>query len=364
MARESISMIIIIALLSTLLVLSTRSGTIQNVFGKNNMVQMLGEGDPCSNQASQIDSLCQPEKSNIQSYDTTTREHYSNFGDTDARMDTFMNQYNKYQAEELGTSSSYQNDSVSNKGNTNSNESVTPTIVGHNGGGSPGGGGDNHNGGGSPGGGGDNHNGGGGPRGGGGNHNGGGSPGGGGDNHNGGGSPGGGGDNHNGGGNPGGGGDNHNGDGNQGGGRDKPNGGGSPGGGGDNHNGGGSPGGGGDNHNGGGSPGGGGDNQKGNNNQNNSPDGGGKSSTCTPVTLSDLPGQTKPLAICLISGQDTNIATEIGLGTFTLVPLNGDEYQLTITNLNGQTQPAIVTVALGATSPITIPGLGTGNVLI
>ena len=260
MARESISMIIIIALLSTLLVLSTRSGTIQNVFGKNNMGQMLGEGDPCSNQASQIDSLCQPEKSNIQSYDTTTREHYSNFGDTDARMDTFMNQYNKYQAEELGTSSSYQNDSVSNKGNTNSNESVTPTIVGHNGGGSPGGGGDNHNG--------------------------------------------------------------------------------------------------------GGSPGGGGDNQKGNNNQNNSPNGGGKSSTCTPVTLSDLPGQTKPLAICLISGQDTNIATEIGLGTFTLVQLNGDEYQLTINNLNGQSQPAIVTVALGATSPITVPGLGTGNVLI
>jgi hypothetical protein len=279
-------MIIIIALLSTLLVLSTRSGTIQNVFGKNNMGQMLGEGDPCSNQASQIDSLCQPEKSNIQSYDTTTREHYSNFGDTDARMDTFMNQYNKYQAEELGTSGSYQNDSVSNKGNTNSNESVTPTIVGHNGGGSPGGGGDNHNGGGSPGG------------------------------------------------------------------------------GGDNHNGGGSPGGGGNNHNGGGSPGGGGNNQKGNNNQNNSPDGGGKSSTCTPVTLSDLPGQTKPLAICLISGQDTNIATEIGLGTFTLVQLNGDEYQLTINNLNGQTQPAIVTVALGATSPITVPGLGTGNVLI
>ena len=253
MARESISMIIIIALLSTLLVLSTRSGTIQNVFGKNNMGQMLGEGDPCSNQASQIDSLCQPEKSNIQSYDTTTREHYSNFGDTDARMDTFMNQYNKYQAEELGSSGSYQNDSVSNKGNTNSNESVTPTIVGHNGGGSPGGGGDNHNG---------------------------------------------------------------------------------------------------------------GDNQKGNNNQNNSPNTGGKSSTCTPVTLSDLPGQTKPLAICLISGQDTNIATEIGLGTFTLVQLNGDEYQLTINNLNGQTQPAIVTVALGATSPITVPGLGTGNVLI
>ena len=221
---------------------------------------MLGEGDPCSNQASQIDSLCQPEKSNIQSYDTTTREHYSNFGDTDARMDTFMNQYNKYQAEELGTSGSYQNDSVSNKGNTNSNESVTPTIVGHNGGGSPGGGGDNHNG--------------------------------------------------------------------------------------------------------GGSPGGGGDNQKGNNNQNNSPDGGEKSSTCTPVTLSDLPGQIKPLAICLISRQDTNIATEIGLGTFTLVQLNGDEYQLTINNLNGQTQPAIVTVALGATSPITVPGLGTGNVLI
>ncbi len=133
MARESLSTIIIIALLSTLLVLSTRSATIQSVFGKNNMGQMLGEGDPCSNQALQIDSLCQPEKSNIQSYDTTTRERYSNFGDTDARMDTFMNQYNKFQAEELGTSGSHQNDSVSNKGNTNSNESVTPSVVGHNG---------------------------------------------------------------------------------------------------------------------------------------------------------------------------------------------------------------------------------------
>jgi len=71
MARESISTIIIIALLSTLLVLSTRSAVIQNVFGKNNMGQMSTEGDSCSYQTSQIDSLCQPEKSNIQSYDTT-----------------------------------------------------------------------------------------------------------------------------------------------------------------------------------------------------------------------------------------------------------------------------------------------------
>ena len=82
----------------------------------------------------QIGSLCQAEKSNIQSYDTNAREHNSNFGDPEARMDTFMKHYDEYQAEELGTYGFDQNDSVSNTGNTNSNESVMPTLAGHNGG--------------------------------------------------------------------------------------------------------------------------------------------------------------------------------------------------------------------------------------
>ena len=255
MTRESISTIFIIVFLSTLLVLSTRSVMIQPVFGKNNDIgQMSTEDYSCRYQALQIGSLCQAEKSNIQSYDTNAREHKSNFGDPEARMNTFMKHYDEYQAEELGTYGFDQNDSVSNRGNTNSNESVTPTLAGHNGG-SPGGG--NHNGG-SPGG---------------GNHN-------------------------------------------------------------------------------------------GNNDQNDKSNGDRGASSCTPVTLSDLPGQTRPLAICLVTGKDTNVATEIGFATFTLVQLNGEEFQLTINGLNGQTQPAIVTVASGATSPITVPGLGTGNVLI
>ena len=155
MTRESISTIFIIVFLSTLLVLSTRSVMIQPVFGKNNDIgQMSTEDYSCRYQALRIGSLCQAEKSNIQSYDTNAREHNSNFGDPEARMDTFMKHYDEYQAEELGTYGFDQNDSVSNRGNTNSNESVMPTLAGHNGG-SPGGG--NHNGG-SPGGG--NHNGG------------------------------------------------------------------------------------------------------------------------------------------------------------------------------------------------------------
>ena len=104
----------------------------------------------------------------------------------------------------------------------------------------------------------------------------------------------------------------------------------------------------------------------GNNDQKNNHSGGSKDSSCIPVTLSGLPGQTKPLAICLVTGKDTNVATEIGFATFTLVQLAGGEFRLTINGLNGQyqNQPAIVTLASGATSPITVPGLGRGNVLI
>ena len=113
-------------------------------------------------------------------------------------------------------------------------------------------------------------------------------------------------------------------------------------------------------HNGGGS--GTGDNK--NNDQNKNHKGENGNGHCTPVTLSGLPGQTKPVAICLVNGVDTNVATEIGFATFTLVQLNNGEFRLSINGLNGQTQPAIVTVTAGVSSPIIVPGSGTGNVLI
>ena len=118
MTRESISTIFIIVFLSTLLVLSTRSVMIQPVFGKNNDIgQMSTEDYSCRYQALRIGSLCQS-KNRISSYDTNAREHNSNFGDPEARMDTFMKHYDESQAEELGTYGFDQNDSVSNKEGT------------------------------------------------------------------------------------------------------------------------------------------------------------------------------------------------------------------------------------------------------
>jgi hypothetical protein len=85
---------------------------------------------------------------------------------------------------------------------------------------------------------------------------------------------------------------------------------------------------------------------------------------CIPVTLSDLPGQTQPLELCLVIGLDTNVSTEIGNATLTLSQSSGGEFKLIINGLNGQTQPAIITTKSGVRTPIIVPGLGTGNVLI
>jgi hypothetical protein len=82
------------------------------------------------------------------------------------------------------------------------------------------------------------------------------------------------------------------------------------------------------------------------------------------VTLSGLPGQTRPIAICLVPGKAADVATEFGYASFTLDQQNGGTFKLTIDRLNGQTQTAIVTVELGMSTPIMVPGLGTGNVLI
>ena len=156
MTRESIPTIFTIVILSTLLILSTRSGMPQYVSGKNNNIDLMSsEDDSCRYQTSQIDSLCQAEKSNIQNYDTNAMEHNSKFGNPETRMDTFMKHYDEYQAEELGTNGFDQNGSVSNTGNTNSNETVMPALAGHNGGGGSGnpgtGNGGGHNGGGGSG---------------------------------------------------------------------------------------------------------------------------------------------------------------------------------------------------------------------
>ena len=156
MTRESIPTIFTIVILSTLLILSTRSGMPQYVSGKNNNIDLMSsEDDSCRYQTSQIDSLCQAEKSNIQNYDTNATEHNSKFGNPETRMDTFMKHYDEYQAEELGTNGFDQNGSVSNTGNTNSNETVMPALAGHNGGGGSGnpgtGNGGGHNGGGGSG---------------------------------------------------------------------------------------------------------------------------------------------------------------------------------------------------------------------
>ena len=99
-----------------------------------------------------------------------------------------------------------------------------------------------------------------------------------------------------------------------------------------------------------------GDNNKNNNDKN--------IRRCIPVTLSDLPGQTQPLELCLVIGLDTNVSTEIGNATLTLSQSSGGEFKLTINGLNGQTQPAIITTKSGVRTPIIVPGLGTGNVLI
>ena len=81
--------------------------------------------------------------------------------------------------------------------------------------------------------------------------------------------------------------------------------------------------------------------------------------------LSDLPGQTRPLAICLVPEKDTNVSTEIGFATFTLVQLNGKNSDEQSADINGQTQPAMVTVASGGQVQIAVPGCSvTGNVLI
>ena len=110
----------------------------------------------------------------------------------------------------------------------------------------------------------------------------------------------------------------------------------------------------------------------GNNDQNNKPSGDSNNNDknnnnirrCIPVTLSDLPGQTRPLEPCLVIGVNTNVATEIGNATFILSQSSGGEFKLTINGLNGQTQPAIITTKSGVKTPIIVPGLGTGNVLI
>jgi hypothetical protein len=309
----------LIVFLSVLLILSSRTATLENAFAKYyNLHSTTVEDDLCKYQISEANTLCQNDILNSRGGANGASELNSNFDSSKSLSSSFLRHYDEDRAYQLGNYDNYQNGIVSDEGNNNGSGSgtIVPAFVGHNGGGGSGGG---HNGGGNNGGGsGGGHNGGG--------NNGGGSGGG----HNGGGSGG---------------------DRNGGGSGGDRNGGGSGG----DRNGGGSGGG----HNGGGSGG-----NNGNGGQNDNNNGGSKDSNCMPVTLSGLHGQTQPLAICLVVGVDTKVPTEIGSGTFTLSRTNGGDFKLTINGLTGQKEPAIVTLPLGVTTTIFVPGLGSGTVLI
>src|SRR5215467_4220604 len=307
MARDSIMAIFVIVVLSTLLILSTKLPMYQDVIGKNGDTDLkLAESDSCHSQVPQIISLCRLESSEIQHYNAETRGHYADEGSPLTNIGSIIKHHNEYQEEQLGLSDFDQNNNLTNSGDSNYNESVSPALVGHGGSSGTGGGGSH---GGSSG------------TGGGGSH---------------GGSSGtGGGGSH----------------------------GGSSGTGGGGSHGGSSGTGGGGSH--GGSSGTGGESgNNGNNGQNDNHSSERKNSPCVPVTLSGLPSQTRPIAICLIPGKAADVATEFGYASFTLDQLNGGTFKLTIDRLNGQTQPAIVTVQLGMSTSIIVPGLGTGNVLI
>ncbi len=251
--------IFVIVVLSTLLILSTKLTMYQDVIGKNGDTDLkLAESDSCHSQVPQIISLCRFESSEIQHYNAETRGHYADEASPLTNIGSIIKHHNEYQEEQLGLSDFDQNNNLTNSGDSNYNESVSPALVGHGGGSGTGGGGSH----------------------------------------------------------------------------------------------GGSSGTGGESGN------------NGNNGQNDNHSSERKNSPCVPVTLSGLPSQTRPIAICLIPGKAADVATEFGYASFTLDQLNGGTFKLTIDRLNGQTQPAIVTVQLGMSTSIIVPGLGTGNVLI
>jgi hypothetical protein len=286
--RETIFLIIV---LSVLLVLSTRSTILENVFAKYyNANRMPTEDSLCRYQISQANTVCPAYNLNIHTHTDRMSEQDFNFDNSNTLAGSFLKHYNEERTDELGYDGDLnQSDNASGVGNVNSSGNVMPAFVGHSHDGQDGGhyGGGNHPGTGD-------------------------------------------GDRVNG---------SHHGSTN-------------------------SSGGNGNGHNDGSSYNGNNDqtnkhSEDSNNNNNNN-----NIRRCIPATLSDLPGQTQPLELCLVIGVDTNVATEIGNATFTLSQSSGGEFKLTINGLNGQTQPAIITTKSGMRTPIIIPGLGTGNVLI
>ncbi|HEY7080995.1 MAG TPA: hypothetical protein VH500_14945, partial [Nitrososphaeraceae archaeon] len=141
MARDSAAVTFVILVLSTLLILSTKLPVYQEVFGKNDNMDLASTAtDSCHSQTPQIVSLCRFERSEIQRYNAEAREHYTDDDSPETPMGAIMKHHNEYEEKELGLSESDQNNSRTNNGESNYNESVSPALVGHSGNG-PGSGG-------------------------------------------------------------------------------------------------------------------------------------------------------------------------------------------------------------------------------
>src|SRR5215467_8785103 len=142
MARDSIMAIFVIVVLSTLLILSTKLPMYQDVIGKNGDTDLkLAESDSCHSQVPQIISLCRLESSEIQHYNAETRGHYADEGSPLTNIGSIIKHHNEYQEEQLGLSDFDQNNNLTNSGDSNYNESVSPALVGHGGSSGTGGGG-------------------------------------------------------------------------------------------------------------------------------------------------------------------------------------------------------------------------------
>ena len=286
--------IFLIIILSVLLILSTSSTTLENVFAKNSNANIIPiEDNLCRYQIPQANTVCHAYNLNMRTHTDRMSQQDFNFDNSTTLAGSFLKHYDEDRADELGYGDDlYQSDNAPRVGDDNSSGNVLPAFVGNSH--------DSQNGG-HPGV----------------------------DNHPGTGDGGGENGNHHGSSNGRGGNGNGHIDGSRHDGNNDQN----------------------NKHS--------GDSNKNNNNKNDN-----NIRRCIPVTLSDLPGQTQPLEPCIIIGVDTNVATEIGNATFTLNQSSEGEFKLTIDRLNGQTQPAIITAKLGVKTPIIVPGLGTGNVLI
>ena len=142
--NQSTLTIYLIVFLSVLLILSTRSYTLENVFAKYYKLNSTTvEVDPCRYQMSEGNTLCQYDSLSSRDAAIGASELNSNFDNSKSLTSSFLKHYDEDRAHELENHDNYQNGIVSNEGNDNSSGSggIMPALVGHNGGGHDGGGG-------------------------------------------------------------------------------------------------------------------------------------------------------------------------------------------------------------------------------